>query len=163
MRKTSIPTASLLAIMLLFSTTVRPAFAQQPAVGNWSDVQAIAVDEELSIGLKDNKKVRGKFSSANDSELTIIRKGKQQVIPKDTIARIHHLQRKAEKGKYAAIGAGIGAGTGLGIGLAKNSPPVDDGEIYPMMGSILGAGIGAVGGLLFGQAKRKHVLIYQAP
>ena len=44
----------------------------------------------------------------------------------------------------------------------NNSPPVDDGEIYPIAGTILGAGIGAVGGFLFGQAKRKRVLIYQA-
>lgn len=161
MRKVAIPTASVLTIVLLLSMTLPAAVAQQPAMGNWNQLQTIAIDEELSIKLKDGKSMRGKFSSANDSELTIIRKGKQQVIAKSTVAQIYKLERKAEKGKYAAIGAGIGAGTGLAIGAAKNSPPVDDGEIYPVMGTILGAGIGAVGGLLFGQAKRKHVLIYQ--
>ena len=154
-------TTYVLTIVLLLSITLPVAVAQQPVKGDWTNVQATAVDEELSIKFKDGKSVRGKFSSANDSELTIIRKGRQQVIPKSTVAQIYQLERKAEKGKYAAIGAGIGAGAGLGIGAARNSPRVDDGEIYPIMGTILGAGIGAVGGLLFGQAKRKHVLIFQ--
>ena len=161
MKGLTVLTASILVIVLFISASGPAALAQQPLVGNWSNVQSTAIDEELSIKFKDGKSVRGVFSSANDSELTIIRKGKQQVIAKDTVAQIYHLQRKAEKGKYAAIGAGIGAGAGLGIGAAKNSPPIDDGEIYPVVGTILGAGIGAVGGLLFGQAKRKHVLIYQ--
>jgi len=162
MRRSTFPLAWLMAIVLIIWTSSPEVFAQQAVVGNWINVQSMAVEAELSIKLKTGKTVRGEFSSANDSELTIIRKGKQQVIARDTIAEVYQLERKAEKGKYAAIGAGIGAGTGLGIGAAKNSPHVDDGEIYPVMGTILGAGIGAVGGLLFGQAKRKHVLIYQA-
>ena len=67
----------------------------------------------------------------------------------DRIFQIYGRKRKTEMGKYAAIGAGVGAGAGLGIGLAKNSPPVDDGEIYPIIGVSLGAGIGAIGGFLF--------------
>ena len=157
------PLAWLMTITLIVWTGAPKVFAQQPARGNWSDLQSTPVDQQISIKLKTGKTVRGAFSSVNDSELTIIRKGKQEVIAKDTIAQVFHLDRKAEKGKYAAIGAGIGAGTGLAIGAARNSPPVDDGRIYPIMGTALGAGIGAVGGFLFGQAKRKHVLIYQAP
>lgn len=151
------------AVALIVSLMAPTALAQQPASREWSSLQSLKADDDLSIKLKDGKTLHGEFYSVNDSELTILRKGKQQVIAKDTIAQIEKAERKAEKGKYAAIGAGIGAGTGLGIGLAKNSPPVDDGEIYPIVGTMLGAGIGAVGGLLFGGAKRKHVLIYQAP
>lgn len=145
----------------MISVMAPAAFAQQ-ASRDWSSLQSLKADDDLSIKFKDGKTVRGEFYSANDTELTILRKGKQQVIAKDAIAQIELLKRKAEKGKYAAIGAGIGAGTGLGIGAAKNSPAVDDGEIYPVVGTILGAGIGAAGGFLFGQAKRKPVLIYQA-
>jgi len=163
MRRSTISLACLMAVVLIIWTSSPEVFAQQAASGNWSNLQSTEIDQELSIKLKTGKTVRGKFSSANDSELTIIRKGKQEVIAKDGIAQIFQLERKAEKGKYAAIGAGIGAGVGLGVGAAKNSPHVDDGEIYPVMGTILGAGIGAVGGLLFGQAKRKHLLIYQSP
>jgi hypothetical protein len=157
-------TIACLLILSLISLTLTPAiFAQRSAQGEWAAVQSLSNDEDLSLKLKSGKGVRGKFSSANESELTIIRKGKQEVVARDTIAQIYHLQRKAEKGKYAAIGAGIGAGTGVAIGATKASHTGDDGEIYTVMGVALGAGIGAIGGLLFGQGKRKHVLIYQAP
>ena len=159
-RKTSI-IATLIATSILITTMAPAAFAQRTR--DWSNVQSVAIDEDLSIKLKDGHKVSGDFSSANDSELTIIRKGKQQVIAKDTIAEIYLLERKAEKGKYAAIGAGIGAAAGGGIGAVKASQTLDDGGIYTVVGLAFGTGFGALGGLLFGAAKRKHVLIYQGP
>ena len=162
MQRRTVTTAFLVAISLLISSLGPVAFAQQPT-GDWTAVQSLPNDSDVSIKLKSGKTVRGEFANANDREISIFRKGKSEAIAKDTIAEIHQLKRKAEKGKYAAIGAGIGAGTGLAIGAAKNSPPVDDGEIYPVAGTILGAGIGAIGGLLFGQGKRKHELIYRAP
>lgn len=155
--------ACVLAVSLFVSVIAPTAFAQQPGSGDWTNVQSLGVDESLSIRLKDGKKVTGKFSSANASELTIIRKGRQQVIPKDSIAQVHHSQRKAEKAKYTAIGAAIGAGAGAAIGGAKANSASDDGYVYTIVGVIFGTGFGALGGLLFGQAKRKSVLIYQAP
>jgi hypothetical protein len=162
-KKTSIVSFGLaIALVISLLTPALPVQAQQPSYRNWDAVQSLPADAKLEIKLKTGKSVRGKFERASDSDLSIARKGKTETYSRDQILQIYHSIRKAEKGKYAAIGAGIGAGTGLAIGLAKNSPPVDDGEIYPTVGSILGAGIGAVGGLLFGQAKRKKVLIYQA-
>jgi hypothetical protein len=163
MQRRTVTIACLVAVSLVISSLAPAAFAQQPPSGDWTAVRSLPNDEDISIKLKTGKTVRGEFLSATENELTITRKGKGESFAKDTIAQIYRLKRKAEKGKYAAIGAGIGAGTGLGIGLAKNSPPVDDGEIYPVVGTILGAGIGAISGLLFGHGKRKHVLIYQAP
>ena len=155
--------AGLVVAILVTSTFAPVAFAQQPARGDWSIVRSVGADENLLIRLKDGKKISGKFSSANDSELTIIRKGRQQVIPKDSIAQVHHSKRKAEKAKYAAIGAGIGAGAGAAIGGAKANSTSDDGYVYTIVGVIFGAGFGALGGLLWGSAKQKHVLIYEAP
>jgi hypothetical protein len=153
--------ASFVVVTIFIVATAPAAFAQRP--NDWANVQSVAIDEDLSIKLKDGHKLTGKFSSANDSELTIIRKGKQQVIAKDTIAEVYLLKRKAEKGKYAAIGAGIGAAAGGGIGAAKASQTSDDGGIYTVVGLAFGTGFGALGGLLFGAGKRKHVLIYEAP
>ena len=114
MRKSIKRTTAIIAILMIvavLTSTVSPVvFAQQTARADWTAVQSLGTDENLSHRLKDVKIVSGKFSSANDSELTIIRKGKRQVIAKDSIAQVHHLKRKAEKAKYAAIGAGIGAG-----------------------------------------------------
>ena len=152
--------SALLIIMLLSSTL---AMAQSPAAsGDWGAVQVLAPGEEIVVNLKDGRSVKGKLASVTDAELSLTRNNKSETFGTDRIFQIYRRKRKAEKGKYAAIGAGIGAGAGLGIGLAKNSPPVDDGEIYPIGGTILGAGIGAIGGFLFGQAKRKRILVYQA-
>lgn len=155
-------TSCLLATTLVLVTVAPVAFAQQ-ARGDWTAVQALAADADISIHLKTGKKVRGEFLSATDNELTITRKGKGESFAKDSIAQIERLERKAEKGKYAAIGAGIGTGVGAGIGGAKASSTSDDGYVYTIVGVAFGAGFGALGGFLFGQAKRKHVLIYQAP
>jgi hypothetical protein len=163
MKRTTAIMAIVLTVTVLTSTLSPVVFAQQPARGDWTAVQSVGTDENLSIRLKDGKKVSGKFSSANDSELTIIRKGRQQVIAKDTIAQVHHLKRKAEKAKYAAIGAGVGAGTGAIIGGVRANSTSDDGYIYTIVGVIFGTGFGALGGFLWGAAKQKHVLIYEAP
>ena len=158
MDRTTSTIACFLAVTILVGAMAPAAFAQR---GEWNSVRALAIDEDLSIKLKDGHKVTGKFSSANESELTVIRKGKQQVVAKDTIAEIYRLERRAEKAKYAAIGAGIGAAAGGGIGGAKASQTSDDGGIYTVVGLAFGTGFGALGGLLFGAGKRKHVLIYQ--
>ena len=152
----------LLATTLVILTVAPVAFAQQ-ARGDWTAVQSLPADADISIRLKTGKRVRGEFLSATDNELTITRKKKGESFAKDTIAQVERLERKAEKGKYAAIGAAIGTGVGAGIGGAKASSTSDDGYVYTIAGVAMGAGFGALGGFLFGQAKRKHVLIYQAP
>ena len=151
-----------LAVSLLAGSIMPAAWAQQ-ARGDWTAVQSLPADEDIAIKLKSGKQVRGEFLSATDNELTITRKGKGESFAKDAIAQIDRLERKAEKGKYALIGTGIGAATGAGIGGAKASSASDDGYVYTIAGVAMGAGFGALGGLLWGQAKRKHVLIYQAP
>ena len=151
-----------LTLMLILVTVGPLAFAQQPH-GDWTAVQSLPADEDISIRLKTGRQVRGEFLSATDSEVTITRKGKGESFAKDAIAQIERLERKAEKGKYAAIGAGLGTGAGAGIGAMKASSTSDDGGIYTVVGVAMGAGFGALGGLLWGQAKRKHVLIYRAP
>ena len=163
MRRTMSLTASLVAVALLISTLAPAAFAQQVS-GDWANVQSVAPGDEVSVKLKDGHSFRGRFSSASDSELVILRKKKQQPIARNTIAQVFRLERRAEKAKYAAIGAGIGAAAGGTIGGVKaaSGSSSDDG-IYTLVGLIFGTGFGALGGFLFGAAKRKHVLIYQAP
>lgn len=152
--------SALLAITLLLSPA---AHAQQPtATGNWAAVQAVPAGDELIIKFKDGQSERGRLISVTDTALSITRKNKEQTFGRADISQIHHLRRKAEKTKYALVGAGAGAVVGAVAGKAKNSPPIDDGEIYVVLGTAIGAGIGAVAGLLFGQGRRKRVLIYQA-
>lgn len=151
----------LLLVFALLSTHAPVALAQQSAAtNNWSAVQQLKTNERLVVKQRNGKEIKGLMIEATDNTLTIDRDGKPVSIARADVRRVEVIERKAEKGKWALIGAGIGAGTGTGIGYAKYSPDSDDSEIYIGMGFLIGVGAGAVGGLLFGQAKRKRVMVY---
>jgi small nuclear ribonucleoprotein (snRNP)-like protein len=151
----------LLAVALIYAPVA--AAQQSAASGEWASVTSVPQGAKLIIKLKDGQTLRGKLSGATDTALSITGKNnKTETLDRNAVSEVYLMKRKAEKAKYALIGAGVGAGVGAGIGAAKNSPPIDDGEIYTMVGIPLGAGIGALGGLLFGLGRRKRVLIYRA-
>jgi small nuclear ribonucleoprotein (snRNP)-like protein len=162
MRRTIALLNILLAVALIYSP-VAAAAQQSASSGDWGSVKAMPQGAELSIKLKDGQTVRGKLTSVTDTALSITGKNNRtETLDRNNISEVYQLRRKAEKGKYALIGAGVGAAIGGGIGVAKESSESDDSEILTVVGVLLGAGIGAVGGLLFGQGKRKRILIYQA-
>jgi hypothetical protein len=154
------PFTLLLALLLLASHSSL-AFSQQTAPSNeWSSVQALRAGEKLVVKKTDGKQVKGEMIEASDTTLTIDRDGKPLSIPRADVRQVYVRAGKAEKGKWAAIGAGIGAGAGTGIGAIKYSPNVDDSELFIGMGLLIGAGVGAVTGMLFGKGQRKRVLVY---
>lgn len=158
-------TIALLNIFLAIALIYSPVAAAQQSVssGEWDSVKAVPQGNELIIKLKDGQTVRGKLTSVTDTALSITgKKNRTETLDRNDVSEVYQLRRKAEKAKYALIGAGVGAAVGGATGAAKNSPNIDDGEIYTMVGIPLGAGIGALAGLLFGQGRRKRVLIYQA-
>ena len=146
-----------------FLTTQLPTVLAQGSFQDWSRVQAVAVDEGLIVKQKDGKTIEGKMIEASATNLTLSRDQKVVNISRDNISSIHHVKGKAQKGKWAAIGAGVGAAAGAGIGAVKYSPNVDDSGIYVTVGLLVGAGAGAVSGLLFGASRRERTLIYTAP
>lgn len=162
MRRNIVILNILLAVALVYSPVAAVA-QQSTSYGEWSMVKALPQGVELIVKLKSGETLRGKLESATDTTLSINgKKNRTDTLDRNDVSEVYQLRRKAEKAKYALIGAGVGAAVGGGIGAAKNSPPIDDGEIYVIGGVSLGAGIGALGGLLFGLGRRKRVLIYQA-
>lgn len=154
------PISLLLALLLCFGHS-SIAMAQQPA-NDWSNVQRLGTNEKLFVRQKNGKEFKGEMIEATDTTLTIDRDGKPFGIPRTDVRQVYVTTGKAEKGKWAAIGAGIGAGAGTGIGAVKYSDSVDDSRIYVIMGLLIGTGAGAVGGLLFGQSRRGRTLVYDA-
>ncbi|HEU4508770.1 MAG TPA: hypothetical protein VFR78_11065 [Pyrinomonadaceae bacterium] len=152
---------TLLLALLLITTHSSLAFSQTPS-NEWTAVQALRAGEKLVVKKTDGKQVKGEMIEASDNALTIDRDGKPLSIPRADVRQVHVRVGKAEKGKWAAIGAGIGAGAGSGIGAIKYSPNVDDSQIWIGMGFVIGAGVGAVTGLFVGKGKRKRVLVYTA-
>ena len=154
---------SLSLVLLFLFSHVPLALSQQPASSNnWAAVQGIKTNEKLFVRQKNGKEFKGEMIEASDTTLTIDRNGKPLGIPRADVRQVYVISGKAEKGKWALIGAGIGAGAGTGIGYAKYSPNRDDSEIWIGMGLLIGSGAGALGGMLFGQSRRSRTLVYDA-
>jgi hypothetical protein len=154
-------TLPLLLVVFLLSGQSSWASAQQTAsTNNWTSVQQIGTDEKLVVKRKDGKDFTGRMIEASETTLTIDRDGKPFAIARGDVRRVHVITGKAEKGKWALIGAGIGGGAGAGIGAIKYSPLVDDSELFIPVGLMVGAGVGAVTGMFFGRGKRKRELVY---
>lgn len=153
---------SLLLALLLLSAHAPLALSQTASSNDWSVVQRIRTNEKLFIRQKDGKEFKGEMIEATDTALTIDRNGKPFRIPRADVRQVFVTSGKAEKGKWALIGAGVGAGAGTGIGTAKYSPDRDDSEIWITMGLLIGTGVGAVSGMLFGQSRRSRTMVYDA-
>jgi hypothetical protein len=151
---------SVLLVLLLLSSQAPLVFAQ--SLSDWGAVQRIRTDEKLLVRQKNGKEITGKMIEGSDTALTIDRDGKPFSIARADVRQVYIVEGKAQKGKWALIGAGVGAGAGAGIGYAKYSPNRDDSVIWVPVGLMFGAGIGAVSGVLFGQTTRKRTLIYAA-
>jgi len=133
-------------------------FAQ--SFSDWAAVQRIRTNEKLFVRQKNGKEIKGEMIEASETALTIDRDGKPLSIPRADVRQVYIVEGKAQKGKWALIGAGTGAGAGAAIGYAKYSPNSDDSELWIPVGLMFGAGIGAVSGFLFGQTTRKRTLVY---
>lgn len=151
---------SISLVLLLLLSQASLVFAQSAALSDWAAVQQLKTNEKLLVKQKDGKELKGEMIEATDMTLTIDRKGKPVSIARADVRQISVIEGKAQKGKWALIGAGIGAGAGAGIGAVKYSPDSDDSELWIPVGLMFGAGAGAVSGLLFGQSNRKRVLVY---
>ena len=155
-------TMPVILILLLVSSYSPFAFAQTASSNDWAVVQRLHTNEKLLVRQKDGKELKGRMIEATDTTLTIDRDGKPLSIARADVRQVYVIEGKAQKGKWALIGAGIGAGAGAGIGAIKYSPDSDDSELWIPVGLMFGTGIGAVSGLLFGQSTRKRVMVYDA-
>ena len=159
MKRKTLPV--ILVLLLIFSYSPL-AFAQTASSNDWTVVQQLKTDERLIVRQKDGKQFKGTMIEATDTTLTIDRDGKPFSIARTDVRQVSVIEGKAQKGKWALIGAGIGAGAGAGIGGVKYSSNVDDSELWIPVGIMFGTGIGAVSGMLFGQSNRKRVMVYDA-
>jgi len=151
---------SVFLVLLLLSAQAPFVFAQ--SLSDWAAVQHIRTNEKLFVRQKSGKEVKGEMIEASETTLTIDRNGKPLSIPRADVRQIYIVEGRAQKGKWALIGAGVGSGAGAAIGYAKYSPESDDSELWIPVGLMFGAGIGAVSGLLFGQSARKRTMVYAA-
>ena len=155
-------TLPVLLVLLLLSSHAPLAFSQQASSNDWSVVQQIKTNAKILVKQKTGKEVKGSMIEATDTTLTIDRDGKPFGIPRADVRQVYVIEGKAQKGKWALIGAGVGAGVGAAIGRSKYSRNRDDSEMWLPIGLMFGTGAGAAGGFLFGTSTRKRVMVYDA-
>lgn len=155
-------TLPLILVLVLLSSHAPLAFSQQASSNDWTVVQQIKTNEKVLVKQKNGKEVKGLMIEATDTALTIDRDGKPFGIPRADVRQVYVIEGKAQKGKWALIGAGVGAGVGAAIGRSKYSPDRDDSEVWTTVGLLFGTGAGAAGGLLFGTTTRKRVMVFDA-
>jgi hypothetical protein len=115
----------LLAVGLVFSQTSW-ALAQTTSANSWTAVQQIGTNEKLVVKRKDGKEFKGRMIEASETTLRIDRDGKPFEIARADVRRVEVSTGKAQKGKWALIGAGAGAATGArfpGIAVHPGCPP----------------------------------------
>ena len=155
-------TVPVVLVLLLLSSHAPLAFAQQASSNDWTVVQQIRTDQKIIVKQQNGKEVKGSMIEATDTTLTIDRDGKPFSIPRADVRQVYEIHGKAQKGKWALIGAGVGAGVGAAIGRSKYSRDRDDSEIWTTVGLLFGTGGGAAGGFLIGMSTRKRVMVYDA-
>jgi hypothetical protein len=153
---------SLLLVLLVLASSSPLTMAQRASSNDWAVVKQLRTNEKLVVKRMDGKELKGEMIEASDTALTIDRDGKPSSISRTDVRQVYVISGKAEKGKWALIGAGVGAGAGTGIGATQYRADRDDYGIYIYMGTLIGTGVGAVSGLLFGQSRRSRDLVYDA-
>jgi hypothetical protein len=143
------------------------AFAQAPPapiIGSWEGLKAIPPGDEVRVGLRNGKTLKGRLISVSDTVLTLARGNITTDVTRGDALRVHRLITKSAK-KATLIGLGIGAGIG-GIGSGISAASVSDGGTASEYGAAIlisaamGAGVGALIGYITGSRKHRE-LIYE--
>ena len=149
-----------LALLLILPHASFARQATDPDATPWAGVRLVPPGDELVVGLKDGRTVKGRLVSSSDSALVISRKDKTATLDRATVKKVY---RKVPKSGITRtqIGtlSGLGIGAAIGAGLSSNDD-VEAGwaiSIFALIGAGIGALIGAVSG-----SNRVNVLIYEA-
>jgi hypothetical protein len=111
---------------MLFLAIPSTLFAQtipEPVRGSWDTLKSVQPRDELVVELRNQKTVKGRLGSANDTVLSLVSRGKTTDISRSDVLKLFWLIRKPRK-KATLIGLAVGAGIGplasaLGSALAS--------------------------------------------
>ena len=148
--------------LTLFFTLAQtaPAFAGTPnAPADWSAVQALSTGEKVSVRTKDGDRLKGRFDSASETEISFTQDGRKVTLRRDSIRRVEVGHRNRWKG--ALVGAGAGAGTGAAAGGYTVARTDHFGGDPLPVGIAVGAGLGAAVGAAVGLGT-SYETIYEA-
>jgi hypothetical protein len=152
----------LIAVMLALPMD---GLAQSTSTTSWATVATVPSGQKLVIELKTGEKLKGKFGSASETAVTLVRGKNTENINRSDIRKVYS-ENGVSATKSTLIGTAIGGGTGAVLGAATGGCHPNDflcvsrGEAAAL-GVVLGAGIGAITGFVVGKLRQKKVLIYE--
>jgi len=149
-----------LALLFTLAPTAHASAGTPQASSDWSVVRALSPGEKVSVRTKDGDRLKGRFDSASETDISFTQDGRKVSLKRDTIARVEVGHRNR------MLGALIGGGTGTGVGAALGGYTVArtdhfGGDPLPI-GIAVGAGVGAALGAALGYGTN-YDTIYQAP
>jgi ferric-dicitrate binding protein FerR (iron transport regulator) len=146
------------ALFLTLAHTA-PALAATPAAADWSAVRALSPGEKVSVRTKDGDRLKGRFESASETDISFTQDGRKVTLRRDSIGRVEVGHKNRLKG--ALVGAAVGGGTGAaGGGYVVARSDHWGGDPLPV-GIAFGTGIGAALGAALGYGTN-YDTIYQA-
>jgi ferric-dicitrate binding protein FerR (iron transport regulator) len=126
-----------------------PASAGTPqASADWSAVRALSDGEKVRVSTKDGDRLKGRFDSASETDISFTHEGRTVTLRRDSIKRVEAGRKNRLLGALVGAGIGGGAGTGTGFALVGASDHFDMDTIPT--GAFVGAGIGAAVGAAVG-------------
>jgi hypothetical protein len=152
----------LIAVMLALPID---GLAQSTSTNNWAAVATVPSGQKLVVELKTGKKVKGKFGSASETAVTLVRGKITEDINRSDIRKVYS-ENGVSATKSTLIGTAIGGGTGAVVGAATGGCDpnafciIGPGGSAALLG-VLGAGIGAITGFVVGKVRQKKVVLYE--
>jgi hypothetical protein len=138
-----------LALALLFTLApVAHVSAATPEPADWSAVQSLSPGQKVRISTRDGDRLKGRFESANGTDINFTQDGRTVTLRRDTVKRVEVGHKNRWKGALLGAGVGGGAGAGAGTYLLSRTDHLTMSAIPA--GLALGAGAGAAFGAAVG-------------
>ena len=148
-----------LALLFTFAPSAVAATPGTPAAADWSAVRALTPGERVRVSTKDGDRLKGRFESATDTDISFTEDGRRVTLRRDQIKRVEVGHRNRWKG--ALIGGGIGTGTGAAVGGYTVARTDHFGGDPLYVGLAVGAGVGAAIGAAVG-FQTDYETVYEA-
>ena len=150
-----------LGLALLFALAqAAPASAGTPKPSaDWPAVQTLSPGERVAVSTRDGDRLKGRFESASDADISFTHEGRKVTLRRDSIKRVEVGRKNRLTG--ALVGAGVLGGAGTGAGFALVGASDHFGMSTIPAGALVGAGIGAAVGAAVGLGT-KYETVYES-
>jgi hypothetical protein len=156
---------NVLSCVIVVILAAPPNGLGQNVSGAWTTVTALQPLQKLIVELKSGKTVKGEFSSASDSGLTLIRGNKMENVDRAEIRKISQ-DGGTSATKSTLIGTAVGGGGGAVLGAAAGGCNPRSFVCFTRAETagataLVGASVGAITGFVIGKVRHKKTLLYE--